>query len=50
MSLFLRAALLLVGMLFFAIGTGFLIAPVRLGEAIGIAAEGTQGNFRELQR
>jgi len=43
MSLFLRAALLLVGMLFFAIGTGFLVAPVRLGEAIGIAAEGTQG-------
>jgi hypothetical protein len=43
MTLFLRAALLLVGLLFFAIGTGFLIAPVRLGEAIGIAAEGTQG-------
>lgn len=43
MTLFLRAALLLLGLLYLAIGAGFLFAPDRLGEAFGVAAEGAQG-------
>lgn len=43
MTQLLRAALLLVGLIFLAIGTGFLIAPVQLGEALGVTAEGARG-------
>jgi hypothetical protein len=43
MTIFLRAALLLLGLLYLAIGTGFLFEPDRLGEAFGVAAAGTQG-------
>lgn len=43
MTLFLRAASLLVGLLFVGIGTGFLLAPAQLGEALGVTAEGAKG-------
>ncbi len=43
MTTFLRAALLFGGIFYLAIGTGFLIAPERLGEAFGVAPAGTQG-------
>jgi hypothetical protein len=43
MTTILRIALLVVGVLFFTIGTGFLLAPMRLGEALGVAANGAQG-------
>lgn len=43
MTLFLRAALLLLGLLYLAIGSGFLFVPDRLGEAFGVAAGGAQG-------
>lgn len=43
MTLFLRAALLLLALLYLAIGTSFLIAPERLGETFGVAAAGAKG-------
>lgn len=43
MTVLLRIALLLVGVLFIAIGTGFMLAPVRLGEALGVTADGARG-------
>ncbi|MCZ8137476.1 MAG: hypothetical protein O9266_14380 [Porphyrobacter sp.] len=43
MTLFLRAALLLLALLYLAIGTGFLIAPEQLGETFGVAAAGAKG-------
>lgn len=43
MTTILRIALIVVGVLFFTIGTGFLLAPLRLGEALGVAANGAQG-------
>ena len=43
MTLILRAALLLLALLYLAIGTGFLFAPERLGEAFGVAAAGAKG-------
>lgn len=43
MTLFLRAALLLLALLYLAIGTGFLIAPEQLGETFGVAPAGAKG-------
>ncbi len=43
MTLFLRAALLLLGLLYLAIGSFFLFEPDRMGEAFGVAAAGAQG-------
>jgi hypothetical protein len=43
MALFLRAAVIVIGLLFVGIGTGFLLAPDRLGAALGITAEGARG-------
>ena len=43
MTLLLRAALLLLALLYLAIGTGFLIAPEQLGETFGVAAAGAKG-------
>lgn len=43
MTLFLRAAMLPFALLYLAIGTGFLIAPERLGETFGVAAAGAKG-------
>jgi hypothetical protein len=43
MILLLRAALGVLGLLYLAIGTGFLFAPVQLGETFGVAAAGAQG-------
>ncbi len=43
MTVFLRAALGLFGLLYLAIGTGFMFAPVQLGETFGVAAAGAQG-------
>ena len=43
MTLFLRAALLLLGLLYLAIGSLFLFEPDRMGETFGVAAAGAQG-------
>ncbi|MFN3864585.1 MAG: hypothetical protein ACK4RT_09925 [Erythrobacter sp.] len=43
MRLFLRAALLLLALLYLAIGTGFLIAPEALGVAFGVAPTRPKG-------
>lgn len=43
MTLFLRAALLLLALLYLAVGTGFLIAPEQLGESFGVSAAGAKG-------
>jgi len=44
MTNLLRAALLLGGLAFLLIGTGFLIAPVQLGATFGVEAIGAQGH------
>jgi hypothetical protein len=43
MTFFLRAALMLLGLLYLAIGSVFLFEPARMGEAFGVAAAGAQG-------
>jgi hypothetical protein len=43
MTFFLRAALLLFGLLYLAIGAGFLFQPDQLGEAFGVSAAEAQG-------
>lgn len=43
MTLFLRTGLLLLALLYLAIGTGFLIAPEQLGDAFGVRATGAKG-------